>query len=174
MNRYSQAISLIKSDFRHYYAFSNHSKLRTLMYLLIHDGGFKFLIWFRLTAAKGPLFCFAWVMYMHYSRKYHIYLPYQTKVGRGLYLGHGMCIVINPTATIGNNVSISQFVNIGSNKGQAATIEDNVYLAPHVCLIENVRIGKDSTIGAGAVVTKDIPPYSVAVGVPARVIKTKL
>ena len=64
------------------------------------------------------------------------------------------------------------FVNIGSNKGQAAVIEDGVYLAPHVCLVENVRIGKMSLIGAGAVVTKDIPPYSVAVGVPAKVIKS--
>lgn len=99
-------------------------------------------------------------------------MPYHTKVGSGLYLGHGMCIVVNPTATIGDNVSISQFVNIGSNKGQAAVIEDGVYLAPHVCLVENVRIGKMSVIGAGAVVTKDIPPYSVAVGVPAKVIKS--
>lgn len=47
-----------------------------------------------------------------------------------------------------------------------------MYLAPHVCLVENVRIGKMSVIGAGAVVTKDIPPYSVAVGVPAKVIKS--
>ena len=41
-----------------------------------------------------------------------------------------------------------------------------------VCLIENVRIGRNSVIGGGSVVTKDIPPYSIAVGVPAKVIKS--
>lgn len=172
MSRYSQAVRLIKADFYRYASLSKQGKWRTFISLLVHDSGFKFLIWFRLTAAKGPLFLFNWLMYMHYSRKYHIILPYHTKVGGGIYLGHGMCIVVNPTATIGNNVSISQFVNIGSNKGHAAVIEDGVYLAPHVCLVENVRIGSNSVIGAGAVVTKDIPPFSVAVGVPAKVVKS--
>ena len=106
MNRYSQAIRLIKSDFHRYHSLSKQGKWRFLIRLLIHDSGFKFLIWFRLTAAKGPLFLFNWLMYMHYSRKYHILIPYHTKVGSGLYLGHGMCIVVNPTATIGDNVSI--------------------------------------------------------------------
>ena len=46
-----------------------------------------------------------------------------------------------------------------------------VYIGPSVCLIEDVTIGHDSQIGAGSVVTKDIPPFSVAVGNPAKVIK---
>lgn len=82
-------------------------------------------------------------------------------------------MAINGTAKIGKNVSLSQFLTIGSNKGHAATIEDNVYIASHVCIVEDVTIGHDATIGAGAVVTKDIPPYAVAVGVPAKVIKFK-
>ncbi len=51
-------------------------------------------------------------------------------------------------------------------------IEDNVHVAHGVTILPNVRIGKNSIIGCGAVVTKDIPPNSVAVGVPARVIET--
>ena len=51
-------------------------------------------------------------------------------------------------------------------------IEDNVWIGENACILENVRIGKCSIIGANAVVTHDIPPYSVAVGVPAKVIKT--
>ena len=70
MNCYSQAIRLIKSDFNRYHSLSKQGKWRFLIRLLIHDSGFKFLIWFRLTAAKGPLFLFNWLMYMHYSRKY--------------------------------------------------------------------------------------------------------
>lgn len=52
-------------------------------------------------------------------------------------------------------------------------IEDDVWIASRVNITAGVRIGKGSVIGAGSVVTKDIPPYSVAVGVPAKVIKTR-
>jgi acetyltransferase-like isoleucine patch superfamily enzyme len=52
------------------------------------------------------------------------------------------------------------------------TIEDEVWLGENVCVLPNVTIGKHSVVGSNSVVTKDIPPYSVAVGTPARVIKT--
>ena len=51
------------------------------------------------------------------------------------------------------------------------TIEDDVWVAGRVNIMAGVTIGKGSVIGAGSIVTKDIPPYSVAVGVPAKVIK---
>jgi len=50
-------------------------------------------------------------------------------------------------------------------------IEDNVWIATRATILKGVRIGKGSVIAAGAVVTKDVPPYSVAAGVPARIIK---
>ncbi len=56
-------------------------------------------------------------------------------------MGHGVGVVINKSAEIGSNVTISQFVTIGSLKGKAATIENNVYIGPSVCLIEDVIIG---------------------------------
>jgi acetyltransferase-like isoleucine patch superfamily enzyme len=51
-------------------------------------------------------------------------------------------------------------------------IEDNCWIGTKVTILKGVRIGTGSIIGAGAVVTKDIPPHSVAAGVPAKVIKT--
>ena len=52
-------------------------------------------------------------------------------------------------------------------------LEDDVWLGAHVCVMDGVTIGQGSIVGAGAVVTKDIPPYSIAAGVPARVIRTR-
>lgn len=50
-------------------------------------------------------------------------------------------------------------------------IEDNVTIGPNVCIIGDITIGHDSIIGAGAVVIKDVPAYSVVAGNPAKVIK---
>jgi len=62
--------------------------------------------------------------------------------------------------------------NRGSKKG-TPIIGDNVYIGPGAKIIGNVNIGNDVAIGANAVVTKDLPPFAVAVGVPARVISLK-
>lgn len=94
----------------------------------------------------------------HLSSKFCNEIHSCTRIGGGLYLGHGYGIVIHPTAVIGSNVNLSQFTTIGSNKGKAATIGDNVYVGPGVCIVEDVTIGEGSTIGAGAVVTKNTPP----------------
>ena len=92
------------------------------------------------------------------------------QLGYGLYIGHGVAIVINPGTKIGNNCNISQCLTIGSNHKTPATIGDNVYIGPGVCIVEDVRIGNNVSIGAGAVVVKDIPDNATAVGVPAKVV----
>ena len=99
-----------------------------------------------------------------------IQIPWQTRVGYGLYIGHGGPVIVNKTAIIGNNCNLSQFTTIGSIEGQAAVIGDNTYIGPGVCIVENVRIGSNVTIGAGSVVTKDIPDNATAVGNYAKVI----
>ena len=93
------------------------------------------------------------------------------KIGYELYIGHGGPLVINPTTIIGNNVNLSQYMTIGTNGGsQAAVIGDNVYIGTNVCVIDNVHIGNNVTIGAGSVVTKDIPENATTVGNYAKVI----
>ncbi|WP_256674888.1 serine acetyltransferase [Pseudomonas sp. FSL R10-0071] len=102
--------------------------------------------------------------------KYGIQIPPHTDIGYGLYIGHGMAVIINPTAIIGNNCNISQFTTIGSNHGKAAVIGDNVYIGPNVCIVEDVTIGNNVTIGAGAIVVKDIPNDATSVGSPSKTI----
>lgn len=92
--------------------------------------------------------------------------------------------------SIGNNCLIAPNVVIRSNnhviddiavpiKEQGATegyiiLEDDVWIGSNAVILPNVRIGKGAVIGAGAVVTKDIEPYAIAVGVPAKKIKSRL
>ena len=112
-------------------------------------------------------------MHKHLSVKYGIHIPRTTKIGYGFYIGHGIGIVINGGTVIGNNVNISHFLSIGTNNDKPATIGDNVYIGPNVCIVEDVRVGNNSTIGAGAVVVKDVPDNATVAGVPAKVISYK-
>lgn len=107
------------------------------------------------------------------SKKYGLQIPSETTIGYGLYIGHGIGIVVNPTAIIGNNCNLSQFITIGANEGVAAEIGDNVYIGPSVCLVERIKIGNNVTIGAGAVVVKDVPDNATVAGVPAKIISYK-
>lgn len=122
---------------------------------------------------SNPIQLFARCMLRYYRDKYGLQIFPGTKIGYGFYIGHGIGIVINPTAEIGNNCNISQFVTIGANHGKAAIIGDNVYIGPSVCIVENVHIGNNVTIGAGAVVVKDVPDNATVAGVPAKVISYK-
>lgn len=159
----------IKSDYRRYD--TKASLLNILLAIVVgRDHCLRYLLWFRLSAHKNVFQFLAIVMHKRYSVKYGIFIPRKTSIGYGLYIGHGLGIVINPTAVIGNNCNLSQFTTIGSNHSLAAIIGDNVYIGPSVCIVENVRIGDNVSIGAGAVVVKDIPANATAVGVPARVI----
>ncbi|EPW3450604.1 TPA: serine acetyltransferase, partial [Acinetobacter baumannii] len=58
-----------------------------------------------------------------------------------------------------------------SLSNNAAIIEDNVYIGPQVCILENVRIGTGAMIGAGSIVTKNVEKNKVVVGNPAKAIK---
>ncbi len=89
-----------------------------------------------------------------------------------IYFFHPYGIVINPNSTIKDNVVIRQQVTIGNkgmnfNKG-CPIIEENVEIGAGAKIIGSVRIGKNSKIGANAVVTKSFPENSVLVGVPAK------
>jgi hexapeptide transferase family protein len=68
---------------------------------------------------------------------------------------------------------VYQYSTIGSSWFNGATIGDNVYIGPSVCIVENVKIGNGVTIGAGAVVVKDVEEGCTVAGNPAKVISHK-
>lgn len=165
---YSDFLSLVRSDLFRING-TVKSSLSIVLHALRHPGA-SLLFWFRLCQHDGIFRSFCRWMYRWTSRRSNIWIPLSTRIGYGLYIGHAMCIVINGGTVIGNNVNLSHFVSIGSNHDSPALIGNNVYIGPHVSIVEDVRVGSESTIGAGAVVTKDVPAGATVAGVPARVL----
>jgi len=166
MNK-EKTIDYIKSDVYRYYGKCSAFDIAKYFFC---DSVIRFHIAFRMRQGKGIarfIGCFLWFFN---KKKNTIALHPSTKVGYGLYIGHGGPIVVNPTAVIGNNVNLSPYTVIGSNHGQAAYIGDSTYIGPNVCIVENIKIGNNVTIGAGSVVTKDIPDNATACGNYAKVI----
>jgi serine O-acetyltransferase len=98
------------------------------------------------------------------------------RIGRGFFIDHGMGVVIGETAEIGDWVTLYQGVTLGGTGKQRGkrhpTLEDHVTVGVGAVVLGAITIGEGARIGGGAVVIKDVPPYTTAVGVPARVVAT--
>ena len=97
------------------------------------------------------------------------------QIGKGFFIDHGHGVVIGETAVIGDNVTLFQGVTLGGTGKETGkrhpTLEDNVMVSAGAKVLGSFTIGKGSTIGAGSVVIKPVPPNSTVVGVPGRVVK---
>ena len=103
----------------------------------------------------------------------------KAKIGKNLFIDHGMGVVIGETSEIGNNVTIYHNVTLGGispsiNSNQQRdikrhpTLEDNVVVGSGAQILGPITIGKNSLIGSNSVVTKDVPEKSVMAGIPAK------
>lgn len=90
--------------------------------------------------------------------------------GPGLSIAHWGSIVIHPDVRVGKNCRIHSAVNIGIFKGKCPTIGDNVYISPGAKLFGGITIGDNVTIGANAVVNKDVPSNVTVGGIPSKII----
>jgi serine O-acetyltransferase len=103
----------------------------------------------------------------------------KAKIGKNLFIDHGMGVVIGETSEIGDNVTIYHMATLGGiapsinsndqrNLKRHPTIEDDVVIGSGAQVLGPVRIGRCAKIGANAVVTKDVPEKAVMVGIPAK------
>ena len=164
----------IQSDYFRYYGKKTSIWKLCLTAFLAKNHCFTYSFWMRLCKKKESILLYCQTKTLPFIPS--IWYSNITSFFYWLwiiYIGHGVGIIINPKTTLGNNCNISQFLTIGSNKGTPATIGDNVYIGPSVCIVEDVKIGNNVTIGAGAVVVKDIPENATVAGVPAKVISER-
>jgi maltose O-acetyltransferase len=115
----------------------------------------------------------------------HCDYGYQTSFGARSFANWGLILLDVATVDIGDDVQIGPNVQLltathplepgpRKDKWEAAepiVIGDNVWLGGGVIVCPGVTIGGDSVVGAGSVVTRDLPPGVVAVGAPARVVR---
>ena len=107
----------------------------------------------------------------------------QAKIGKNLFIDHGMGVVIGETSKIGNNVTIYHMATLGGispsinskdqrNIKRHPTLEDDVVIGSGAQVLGPIIIGRCSKIGANAVVTKDVPENAIMVGIPAKNVGT--
>lgn len=109
--------------------------------------------------------------------RHGIAIPYNTRIGAGLYIGHFGGIVVNQDAVIGRDCNLNHNVTIGVKFGGAnagvPVIGDRVYLGPGCVVIGGIRIGDDVAVGANAVVVASVPDSGIVAGVPARLLSRR-
>jgi serine O-acetyltransferase len=95
-------------------------------------------------------------------------------IGRRLFIDHGSGVVIGETAIVGDDVTLYQGVTLGGTSTERVkrhpTIEDHVVAGDGAKILGNITVGKNSRIGAGSVVLRNVPENSTVVGVPGHII----
>jgi serine O-acetyltransferase len=174
--------SLIDTLRHDLYRYRARADFRTFLKAYFRTHPFRFTFWLRagahLRSRPGPLaklgyfFCRFWRE--HYTIKYGYQILEGTEIGSGLYLGHVGAVVINIQARIGRNVNIAVGSTIGqTNRGKrqgAPTIGDRVWIGTNAVIVGRVTIGDGALIAPGAYVNFDVPPNSVVVGNPGKIV----
>ena len=143
---------------------------------LIGVPGFAYTFFFRhASMAKGRLAKYCWLFFLHITRIVtHIQIPVGTNIGKGFRISHFGNIVINPNARIGNNFNISVGCLIGCSEGKqkgVPIIGNKVCMNANSIIVGGCVIGDNVLIAPGAFVNFDVPPNSIVIGNPGRIIR---
>ena len=165
-------MNVFSKDLYRYYG----DKGESLPQKLLRPPELKYIALFR--KANGcklkPLKLYYTIKLKRMSHKTHIQIPARTQIDEGFYIGHSGRVIINPEAKIGKNVNVSTGVVIGyENRGKrkgAPTIEGNCWIGANSVIVGNVTIGEDVLIAPLTFVNFDVPPHSVVIGNPAKII----
>ena len=173
---------LIEADLYRY-----HARLgrKALVSAWLQDPGFRFTYHLRKVAHFHPrrksIFLVPYILHRillnRYRFKFGFDISPQTVIGPGLYIGHFGGVVISPHAILGANVNIAHGVTIGatsrgSNRG-APTLEDRVWVGANAIIVGKVTIGHAALIAPGAYVNFDVPPNSIVLGNPGKIVSSK-
>ena len=152
---------------------------RTVLEVILLYPGFHILVYHRIAHwlfEHKHFFLARWVS-QRGRHKTGIEIHPGAKIGKCLFIDHGMGIVFGETAEIGNNCTIYHGVTLGGTGKDTGkrhpTIGNNVLIGSGAKVLGPFKVGDNSRVAANAVVLSEIPPDCTAVGSPARVVKKK-
>mgnify|MGYP001236563418 CR=1 FL=1 len=172
-NRRESLFRQIRRDWRA--CFERDPAARTWLEVLLAYPGFHAIFWHRLI---HPLHRWGIPvlprLLAHVSRFLTgVEIHPGARIGSGLFIDHGMGVVIGETTQIGENCTLYQGVTLGGTSLQRGkrhpTLEDNVVVGAGACILGAIVVGSSSRVAAGAVVVRSVPPDSIVVGVPGHV-----
>lgn len=156
--------------------FERDPAARSVMEILLCYPGFHALFFYRLSnwLWRNRLFLLGRFV-SHLGRFFTgIEIHPGAAIGKGFFIDHGMGVVIGETAEIGDNVTLYHGVTLGGTSWQKGkrhpTLEEGVVVGAGAKILGPFKVGKNSIIGAGSVVVREVPPYSTVIGIPGRVV----
>lgn len=164
--------SVFQKDLYRYYG----DRKETLRERLFRPIELRYIKVLRRAQASSNPFCRAYykLRLRRLAEKSHIQIPVSTQIGEGFYIGHTGRVVINPNAKLGKNINLGTGVTIGQeNRGErkgVPTLSDNVWVGTNAVLVGKITIGTDVLIAPLTFVNFDVPPHSIVVGNPAKII----
>lgn len=140
---------------------------------------FKVMLYYKLAHKLYLKRHYFWARYLSEKakRKTGIEIHPGATIGKNFFIDHGTGVVIGQTTIIGDNVMLYHGVTLGGTKNiqgkRHPTILNNCIIGAGAKVLGNITIGENSKIGAGSVVTKDVPNNSIVVGIPGKCINKK-
>ena len=194
INQYFKIKRKLKSDIKHREnSESDYSSNNKSSFLRIYLNGLSRYYCQKISqfpSHRLRMFCYKNVCLMNISEKATIYSgleirePYLIRIGKGSIIGTNAILDGRNGIEIGDNVNLSSNVFIWTEQHdhrdpyfrcetqikRPVIIGNRVWIGPNTIILHSVNIGEGAVVGAGAVVTKDVPPFTIVGGVPAKVI----
>lgn len=177
----SSAVVSVRADL---YRYRGDCSARSFLSAYFREPGFRFTYYLRkldhCSSRNKLLFVVPYVwnrlLYGRYRFRYGFDISPHTRIGPGLYIGHFGGVVISPYAVLGANINIAHGVTIGAEsrgarKG-APTLEDRVWVGANAIVVGKITVGHDTLIAPGAFVNFDVPPMSIVLGNPGKVVSS--
>jgi serine O-acetyltransferase len=153
---------------------------RSTLEIILCYPGFHAVLWHRIAHSfyGAGLYLLARIISSASRLLTGIEIHPGARIGRRFFIDHGMGVVIGETAEIGDDVLLYQNVTLGGtgfHKGKRhPTIGDHVVVGSGAKVLGNITIGNHVKIGAGSVVVHSVPDHSTVVGIPGRVVRTRI
>ena len=181
MGDFSTMKSLVISDYKRFFS-NNRISFFSIAVSCMKDRVLATIVYYRISnyiaSLNNPHRVLKRVLRLFLRPRQDIHIHEKAQIGPGLRIYHGSGLVIGKGTVAGKHLTLEHSVTIGNRIGSKRddwnsfpTLGDNVLVGCGAAILGNVVIGNNAKIGASALVLKDIPDHSTAVGVPARIME---